>query len=46
MLPDPKKVARLLKRTVFQSKAERQRETEIKRDVQIRSAKGKNASVH
>jgi len=41
MLPDPKKVARLLKRTVFQNKAERLRETEIKRDVQIRSAKGR-----
>lgn len=41
MLPDPKRVAKILKRTVFQNKAERQRETEIKRDIQIRTAKAK-----
>jgi myosin heavy subunit len=39
MLPDPKKVARALKRTVLKSKAERQREAEIERDVQVRMAK-------
>ncbi|MEI7989067.1 MAG: hypothetical protein WCI88_08505 [Chloroflexota bacterium] len=38
MLPDPKKVANVIK-GVFKSPQERQQESEIKRDVQIRTSK-------
>ena len=39
MLPDPKKVARVLNRTLFKSKEERREEDERIRDVQVRVAR-------
>lgn len=39
MLPDPKKVAQVLKNTVLKNKAQRQQERELERDVRVRMAK-------
>lgn len=41
MLPDPKKVARVLKDTFFKTAEERQDEKELNRDVQMRLAKAR-----
>jgi hypothetical protein len=41
MLPDPKDVAKVLKKTIFKSKAEKQREAEIERDLTLRRARTK-----
>lgn len=41
MLPDPKKVAKFLNRTIFRSAEERKREQELERDVQVRITKGR-----
>lgn len=40
-MPDPKDVAAMLKKSIFKSKKERQREAEVKRDVQVRMAKSR-----
>jgi hypothetical protein len=41
MLPEPKEVAGFLKRNIFKSKQQRVQEAEVKRDVQVRTAKSR-----
>lgn len=41
MLPDPKKVAKFLKRTLFQTEEEKRADRELERDVQIRMGKSR-----